>query len=85
MTHRAVEQLSDAVIAQIAGITLFGDTQYLQSGGRIANYPTSQTKIYCAVGDLVCAGTLTITAAHLTYGVDAADATAFLVAAINAA
>ncbi|KAH8199711.1 hypothetical protein TruAng_006119 [Truncatella angustata] len=85
MTHRAVEQLSASVISRIAGIVLFGDTQYLQSNGRIANYPTSKTKIYCAFGDLVCAGTLTITAAHLSYGADADDAAAFLVDRINAA
>lgn len=85
MTHRAVEQLSDSVIAQIAGITLFGDTQFLQSGGRIANFPESKTKIFCAFGDLVCAGTLTITAAHLTYGANADEATSFLVNAINSA
>ncbi|KAI1851322.1 hypothetical protein JX265_000444 [Neoarthrinium moseri] len=85
MTHRAVEQLSSSVISRIAGIVLFGDTQYEQENGRIRNYPTQNTKIYCALGDLVCDGTLIITAAHLTYGADASDAARFLVSRINAA
>lgn len=84
MTHRAVEQLNASVISRIAGIVLFGDTQYQQENGRIKNYPTSKTKIYCALGDLVCEGTLIITAAHLTYGADANDAVSFLTAQINA-
>jgi cutinase len=84
VTHGAIGQLSASVIARIVGVTLFGDTRYQQEGGKIAGYPTSETKIYCAVGDLVCDGTLTITAAHLSYGSDAADATSFLVNRINA-
>ncbi|KAK9770179.1 putative Cutinase [Seiridium cardinale] len=80
MTHRAVEQLDAATVERITGVTLFGDTQYQQTGGVVGS-----VKIYCAVGDLVCDGTLTITAAHLSYGVDAGDATSFLVSLINAA
>ncbi|KAK9420553.1 putative Cutinase [Seiridium unicorne] len=103
MTHRAVEQLDAATVARITGVTLFGDTQYKQTGGVVGSVPANraslsnqifaqqttnhviQVKIYCAVGDLVCDGTLAITAAHLSYGVDAGDATSFLVSLINAA
>lgn len=85
MTHRAVEQLSADVISHIAGVVLFGDTQYQQENGRIKNYPTSKTKIFCALGDLVCQGTLIITAAHLSYGINANEAVDFLTARIKAA
>ncbi|KAI0129152.1 cutinase [Xylariales sp. AK1849] len=85
VTHGAVSSLNSSVISHIAGITLFGDTQYQQTGGQISGYPSEDLKIYCATGDLVCNGTLIITAAHLSYGDDAADATTFLVDRINAA
>ncbi|ETS80891.1 hypothetical protein PFICI_08420 [Pestalotiopsis fici W106-1] len=85
MTHRAVEQLDAATVDRITGITLFGDTQYQQTNGVVGDVPANRVKIYCAAGDLVCNGTLTITAAHLSYGVDAGDATSFLVNLINAA
>jgi cutinase len=74
----SIQALPASIMAQVKGVVLFGFTRNLQDGGRIPNYPTSQTKVYCATGDLVCDGTLIITAAHLTYGVDASSAAAFL-------
>ena len=74
----SIQALPAALQAKVKGVVLFGFTRNAQDGGRIPNYPTSQTKVYCAVGDLVCDDTLVITAAHLTYGVDAPDAAAFL-------
>lgn len=74
----SIQALPAALKAKIAGVVLFGFTRNLQDGGKIPNYPASQTKVFCAVGDLVCDGTLIITAAHLTYGVDAPAAAAFL-------
>jgi cutinase len=41
--------------------------------------------IICQPGDLVCFGTLTITAAHLTYGERAAEGAAFLVQQVKGA
>jgi cutinase len=75
----SIQSLSATLRAQIKGVVLFGFTRNLQDGGKIPNYPSSQTKVYCAAGDLVCSGTLIITAAHLTYGSNAAAAAAFLV------
>lgn len=83
--HHAIQPLSSAVIAQIAGAVTFGDTQYVQDGGRIPNYPTSDTLIICNVGDLVCDGTLIITAAHLAYVPRAPEAISFLIGKIDVA
>lgn len=74
----AVQELDDSLKSRVKGVVLFGYTRNLQDGGRIPGYPKDQTKVFCAVGDLVCSGTLVITAAHLTYGVDAGSAADFL-------
>ena len=85
VNHAAIEDSSEAVKQRIAGVVLFGDTRNLQERGRIAGYPTDRTLIICNTGDLVCAGTLTITAAHLTYTADVPRAARFLTQRINAA
>lgn len=55
-----------------------------QNGRRIPGFPTERTKIFCRNGaDLVCAGTLTITPAHLQYGLDIPEAVDFLVSRIG--
>ena len=64
ITHRAVESLPQYVRDRIAGIVTFGDTQALQDGGRIKNYPTERTLILCNPGDLVCWGTAYIAPTH---------------------
>jgi cutinase len=64
----SVSQLSSTVQDQIKGVVLFGYTKNKQNGGRIPNFPTDKTKVFCNTGDEVCNGSLTITAAHFGYG-----------------
>ena len=84
MCHRAIENLPQNVKNRIDGVVTFGDTQNLQDRGQIPNFPREKLRIFCNTGDLVCAGTLTITAAHLTYGSDAPAAANFLAGRIRA-
>ncbi|KAL2832547.1 putative cutinase [Aspergillus cavernicola] len=79
----AVQDLSDEERARVNGVVLFGFTRNLQDGGRIPGYPQDQTKVYCAIGDLVCSGTLIITPAHLTYGLNAGSAATFLAGLVS--
>ncbi|ROT43763.1 fusarium Solani cutinase mutant with Thr 38 replaced By Phe [Sodiomyces alkalinus F11] len=85
LTAAAIEDVSSAIRNNIVGVVLFGYTKNLQNRGGIPSYPSSNLKVYCNTGDLVCTGSLVVTAAHLTYGSDARrDAPRFLAARINA-
>jgi cutinase len=65
---------------------LFGYTQNAQNRRGIPNFPSDDLEVYCAVSDLVCTGTLTITAAHFSYLDEAAGpAPRFLEEKIDAA
>ncbi|RAR00417.1 carbohydrate esterase family 5 protein [Stemphylium lycopersici] len=82
----AIPKLTDTVRNQVKGVVLFGYTQNAQNDGGIDSYPADNLKVYCATGDLVCVGTLTITIAHFSYNGDAAGpAPQFLESKIDAA
>ncbi|KAK3947199.1 cutinase-domain-containing protein [Pseudoneurospora amorphoporcata] len=44
LVHRAVEDMSEAVKNKIVAAVTYGDTQRLQDGGRIPNFPESKTR-----------------------------------------
>lgn len=68
----AVGELSASIRDQVKGVVLFGYTKNLQNAGRIPNFPSDRTKVYCSVADAVCWGTLFILPAHFLYPADAA-------------
>ncbi|KAG9198613.1 hypothetical protein G6514_009789 [Epicoccum nigrum] len=63
----AIPKLDAALRERVVGTVLFGYTKNLQNRGGIENYPASNLKVYCATGDMVCTGTLIITAMHFSY------------------
>lgn len=74
----AIQSLSANVKSQVKGVVMFGFTRNAQDDGGVPGFDASKTKVFCAIGDLVCDNTLTITAAHLTYGANAPAAASFL-------
>ncbi len=85
ITHEAIKGLTSAIMNQIVGVTLFGDTRNEHDHGQIDGYPQDDLLIICNPGDLVCDGTLIITPAHLDYTPRMPEAVAFLSQKINAA
>ncbi|KAH8647952.1 cutinase [Xylariales sp. PMI_506] len=82
MVHASIKRLSATVQARVNAAVTFGDTRNEQDGGEIPGFPTSKTLIICNSGDLVCDGTLTITAAHFEYGPKVPQAVSFIVSKV---
>jgi cutinase len=80
-----LQQQAPAVANKVAGVVLYGYTRNAQNGGRIPNFPTQKTKVFCAQGDLVCAGTLVIATPHYSYAANVGEATTFLAQRVAAA
>jgi cutinase len=81
----AISELSSTIKNQIKGVVLFGYTKNLQNLGRIPNFDTDKTEIYCNVSDAVCWGTLFIAPAHFLYTTDSTvNAPIFLISRIGA-
>ncbi|KAF2994678.1 hypothetical protein E8E13_001797 [Curvularia kusanoi] len=68
----ALSDATSTVRNKVVGTVLFGYTKNQQNDGQVPNYPSDRLEVFCALGDLVCDGTLIITAAHLSYGDEAA-------------
>ncbi|QDS73483.1 hypothetical protein FKW77_009148 [Venturia effusa] len=92
ITHRAVEALPESVKSRIAGITLYGDTQFKQDKGQIKNFPPSKVKTFCNgyqelkshSSDGVCNGMLMVNYGHMSYGDSMKPGAAFLKAQVDA-
>lgn len=78
VVDNAIQELPADQKSMVAGVVVWGFTRAEQDNLQIPGYPVAQTKVFCAQGDLVCNDTLTITAAHLTYGRNADESGAFL-------
>lgn len=78
VVDNAIQEMPAAQQAKVAGVVVWGFTRAEQDNLQIPGYPVAQTKVFCAQGDLVCNDTLTITAAHLSYGRNADESGAFL-------
>jgi cutinase len=70
----AIPKLDDKVREQVKGVVLFGYTKNQQNNKGIPSLPSDRLKVFCNTGDMVCVGTLVLTAAHFTYQADAAGA-----------
>ncbi|PVI00313.1 carbohydrate esterase family 5 protein [Periconia macrospinosa] len=82
----AIPDLTAAQRNKVIGIVFFGYTRNKQNNGGISSYPQSNLQVYCDNGgDLVCEGTLLITASHFSYDDEAAGvAPQFLISKIGA-
>jgi len=77
LVHNAAKEITAAETAKISAAVIFGDPD---DGQAVGSVPASKTDIFCAVGDDICAGGDIVLPAHLSYGVDAPAAAAFVIA-----
>ncbi|KAI5784723.1 cutinase [Geopyxis carbonaria] len=81
---RGIDKLSSDLKSRIDAVVLFGYTQNQQLNGGVPGISSDRVKVFCAVGDLVCDGTLTITLSHFTYtGADAKTGADFIVSKVQ--
>ncbi|KAH7045311.1 cutinase, partial [Macrophomina phaseolina] len=69
LVHKAAAQLDSQTAAKVAGAVIFGDPDNPKPVENVQNL-----KVFCAAGDLICAGQPVILAPHLSYGANAGAA-----------
>jgi len=77
IVHNAAALLPAEVGSWISSIVIFGDPD---DGQAIPNVAASKVDTYCNSGDNICVNGDLILPAHLTYGLDATAAAAFVAA-----
>ncbi|KAF2416262.1 cutinase [Tothia fuscella] len=85
LMHRAIESLPQATKDKIVAVVLYGDTQNLQDGGKIKNFPKEKVKVFCNMSDGVCGGMLLVNIGHLSYTTDYANGAKFVSEKLKAA
>ncbi|KAB8292274.1 hypothetical protein EYC80_008016 [Monilinia laxa] len=75
LVHNAAKLLPAATTAKIAAAVIFGDPD---NGSPVQGVPAAKTKIICHAGDNICQHGSMILMPHLTYGMDATAAAAFV-------
>lgn len=77
IVHNAAALLPAAVGKWISSVVIFGDPD---NGAAIPNVPASKVDTFCNAGDNICVNGDLILPAHLTYGLNAEAAAAFVAA-----
>ncbi|KAK7722883.1 hypothetical protein SLS57_004736 [Botryosphaeria dothidea] len=73
LVHKAGAQLDSQTASRVAGAVIFGDPDNPKPVENVQNL-----KVFCAAGDLICAGQPVILAPHLSYGANAGAAADFV-------
>ncbi|TEY87520.1 hypothetical protein BOTCAL_0001g00460 [Botryotinia calthae] len=75
LVHNAAKLLPAETTAKISSAVIFGDPD---NGDPVQGVSADKTDIICHAGDNICQGGSLILMAHLTYGMDATAAAAFV-------
>ncbi|KAF7877081.1 uncharacterized protein EAF02_008301 [Botrytis sinoallii] len=75
LVHNAAKLLPADITAKISSAVIFGDPD---NGDAVQGVSADRTDIICHAGDNICQGGSLILMAHLTYGMDATAAAAFV-------
>ncbi|KAJ8069819.1 hypothetical protein OCU04_000234 [Sclerotinia nivalis] len=75
LVHNAAKMLPAATMAKVSAVVIFGDPD---NGTPVAGASAAKTKVICHTGDNICAHGDLILMPHLTYGMDAGTAAAFV-------
>lgn len=75
-----MEQLTADEASNVGAVVLFGNPN---GEDPVPNTNAADVEVFCATGDLICAGTATILPPHLSYGGDVDEAADFVASRIQ--